>query len=236
MPDLYLYDADFDASMEKSIAKAGYRIPGDNVLPIKDWGHLAKAMMHNAEVGQLVLCFHSFDGGMLVGSEGRTLSEESVSKLFTKRPKIRNIAFTGCNVGNRPDEMAAFARMFKAETVSGYTWSTVKQLITATFPKGTREEAIKKTLAPFEPYIAGALPAANVLATNATHKEVTVKLVGLYGSADGETASAMPIPDREGKNRKPWKSAKKREINASEVPVGASDSPVVPFELVTVKF
>jgi hypothetical protein len=240
MADLYLYDSEFDASTEQTIAQQGYGI-ADKPIPTRDWKSLAETIMKQTKVGQLVLSFHSFDGGMVVGGNARTLSEESVTKLFTKRPTINKIAFAGCNVGNRPAEMAAFARMFGAKSVSGYTWSTVKQTLKIKLPKGTTEEAAKKVLDPLEQYVVGVLPAAKVVATQ-THKsrkDYEVNLVILYGSDDGSTASAIPIPERESKNRKPWKKAAKTEIPATQAKKAEQayqSSPVVAFELVTVLF
>lgn len=92
MADLYLHDSDFDAGQEKIIANGMYGI-ADKPVPIDDWPALAAAMQKHTRIGHLAFSFHSFDGGMIVGSEGRELGEASVTKLFTKPPRVDKISF-----------------------------------------------------------------------------------------------------------------------------------------------
>ena len=113
MADLYLHDSDFVATEEKIIAKGMYGI-AEKPLPIDDWNGLAEAVQKQTKIGHLAFGFHSFDGGMMVGSDGRELGEELVRKLFTKPPQVDKISFFGCNVGNRPVQMAAFGKIFGA--------------------------------------------------------------------------------------------------------------------------
>jgi hypothetical protein len=237
MADLYLHDTDFDAGQEKIIANGMFGIAGKPV-PIDDWAGLATVIQKHTKIGHLAFSFHSFDGGMIVGGEGRELGEASVVKLFTKPPQVGKISFFGCNVGNRPVQMAAFGKMFSAKSVSGFTWWTIKTPINVKLPKGVAEKDIKAALDPFVPYSVELIPAANVLfKTQTSRKDHEINLVAVYGSPDGSFASAIPIPLGEQKNRKPWKNAVKKTIklaDAASIEKAYQASPVVAYELLTV--
>ncbi|MGH6960988.1 MAG: hypothetical protein ACREE7_10930, partial [Dongiaceae bacterium] len=207
-------------------------------VPIGDWKGLATAIQKHAKLGHLAFSFHSFDGGMLVGGDGRELGEESVKKLFTKPPKVDKISFFGCNVGNRPVQMAAFGKIFSAKTVTGFTWWVIRQLVNIKLPKGVSEKQIKAVLEPLAPFSVELIPAANVLVKLYTsRKDHAVTIVAVLGSPDGSFASTIPIPIPERKNHKPWKEAVKKEIKAAAAATTEKDyqsSPVVAFELLTV--
>lgn len=237
MADLYLHDSDFDAGQEKIIANGMYGIT-DKPVPIDDWPALAAAIQNQTRIGHLAFSFHSFPGGMIVGSDGRELGEASVVKLFTKPPQVDKISFFGCNVGNRPVQMAAFAKMFGAKSVSGFTWWMIKTPINVKLPKGVDEKRIKAVLDPFVPYSVELIPAANVLVkTHISRKDHEINLVAVYGSPDGSFASTIPIPLGEQKNRRPWKDAIRKTIKAADAAAtekAYQASPVVGFELLTV--
>lgn len=237
MADLYLHDSDFDAAQEKIIANGMFGIT-EKPVPIDDWKGLAAAIQKHTKIGHLALSFHSFGGGMIVGSEGRELGEESVTKLFTKPPQVDRISFFGCNVGNRPVQMAAFGKLFAAKSVTGFTWWTIKQPVNVKLPKGVSEEKIKKALDPFVPYSVELIPAAEVLVkTHTSRKDHEINIVAVYGSPDGSTASTLPIPLGEQKNRKPWKEAVKKMIklaDAAATEKAYDASPTVAYELLTV--
>lgn len=207
-------------------------------VPIDDWKGLAAAIQKHTRIGHLTCSFHSFGGGMIVGSEGRELGEESVGKLFTKPPPVDKISFFGCNVGNRPVQMAAFGKLFGAKSVSGFNWWMIKQPVNVKLPKGVEEKRIKAALDPFAPYSAELIPAANVLVkTHTSRKDHEINLVAVYGSPDGSTASALPMPLGEQKNRKPWKEAARKTIKLADAATAEKvydASPIVAFELLTV--
>lgn len=237
MADLYLYDPEFDAGHEKIIAKGMFGI-GDKPVAVDDWKGLATALQKHAKLGHVAFSFHSFDGGMIVGGDARQLGEESVKKLFTKPPKAEKISFFGCNVGNRPVQMAAFATLFGAKTISAFTWWTIKTPISVKLPKGVAEKKIKDALEPFAPYSVELIPAANMLVkTYTSRKDHEVTLIAVYGSPDGSFASTIPVPFGEQKNRKPWKEAVKKSIktaDAAATETAYQSSPVVAFEFLTV--
>ena len=237
MADLYLFDSNFDAAGERIIAKGMYGI-AEKPVPIDDWDGLAAAIQKQTKIGHLAFGFHGFDGGMQVGGDGRWLGEELVKKLFTKPPQVDKISFFGCNVANRPVDMAAFGKIFGAASVTGFTWSTIKTPIKIELPKGVAEKKIKDALDPFVPYSVELIPAANVLIkTHTSRKDHVINLVAFYGSHDGTTASSLPIPFGEQKNRKPLKEAVKKTIKVADAAATEKTyqaSPIVGFELLTV--
>ena len=52
--------------------------------------------------------------------------------------------------------------------------------------------------------------------THTSRKDHEINLVAVYGSPDGSTASSIPIPLGEQKNRKPWKEAAKKTIKLAD--------------------
>ncbi len=237
MSDLFLFDKEFDPKVEAIAAKGMFGIK-DKPVPVGSWEDLAKEIQRQAQIGKLVLSFHSFPGGMLVGGNGRELGEKSVRDLFKKPPRVESISFVGCNVGGRPVQMVAFAKLFSAKKVSGYTWYVVKQTVSIKIPKGTSKETIKSTLDPFVPYSAEMLPAADLIAKVYAFKQnYTLNLVAYYGSSEGDAASTIPISAAERRKHKPWTAAVKVDIRASEADAKEKfyeKTPVVDFELVTV--
>lgn len=239
MPDLYVHDDEFDTALEAQTA-AG--IFGITIKPVgvADWAALGKAVRAQAKWDRVVFSFHAYPGGMLVGGNARTLDEASVRAEFVpangRAPAIGAIDFMGCDIGSRPAIMLAFADLFGARRVTGFTWSVVKQPFTIDLPKGVNAAKIDAALQPFAPYAAGTLPAGTVLATRAKFATLKHTMVAYYGSADGAVASALPIPLAEQKNLKPWKQATKRIVKASEAAKVEAEfiSPIVPFQLVSV--
>ena len=240
MGTLFLYDSDFIADEERMFAQWASN-SSDKPVPIDDWPGLAAAIMGQSKISQLVLHFHSYDGGILVGSENKTLDEPSVAALFTKPgskpPQIDTITFLGCNVGGRPAALLAFADLFKAKSVSGYTWYVVHQRITINFPKGMSEADVKKFLDPYVPYAINPLPAAPVLAKVLGSRKVDQDILVFYGSRD-ESFTPIPIEPGKGRTHKSWKDAEPVTIPANDAKAkeqAYQADPVLPFWLVTVK-
>jgi hypothetical protein len=123
--------------------------------------------------------------------------------------------------------------------VTGFTWWTIKQPVNVKLPKGVSAEQIKKALDPFVPYSVELTSAAEVLVKTPTlRKDCELNLVAVYGSPDGSTTSALPVPLGERKNRKPWKDAVKKTIKPADAAATekADDaSPIVAYELLTLK-
>jgi hypothetical protein len=237
--NLFLYDSDFKVSEELMFAQ--WMKTPEKPVPVDDWGGLATAIMGQSRIDKLVLHFHSYDGGLLVGSENKTLDEPSVAALFTKKgakvPQIDSIAFIGCNLGGRPAAVLAFADLFKTKVTTGYTWFIVHQLFTIHFKKGMDEADVKKALDPFAPYAINTLPAAPVLAKVLLSRDVDQDVFVLYGSRD-ESFTDIPIAAGKQRTHKPWTQAEPVTILANEARKkedAFQADPVLPFWLVTIK-
>ena len=190
MADLFLYNSasDFDADADAIMAKGLFGITDSNlIVPIDDWEGLAKEIQKHPKIDRLVLHFHAFSGGMLVGGNGRELNEKSVLDLFTKPPKITKISFVGCHTGKAPTNMWTFAKIFSASSVSGFTWTVVWQWMTFKFPKGVTEKASRDMLTPFEKLAVEMLPAPKIIEATAKSGDRIVKTVAMYGSSDDGT-------------------------------------------------
>ena len=90
------------------------------------WKALADRILGYGEIGQLILAFHSYGGGLMIGNRIRDLDQKKVKDLFFPRsgklpPKTDSIIFEGCSIAQRPVRMANFARWFRARQVSGRT-------------------------------------------------------------------------------------------------------------------
>jgi hypothetical protein len=240
---LYLYDSDLDVEVEKKVCIYLFNIADIKTMKaIKSWEDLAKTILSYSEIGQLVLSFHSYDGGIIVGVKGKNLDE--VGSLFAKKrgepapTKVREINFFGCNVASGPTRLAAFAKLFRAKKVSGYTWSVGTQALSVNFDKGTDEETVRKTLAGYLKFIIGTLPDAKSVAASCRSRKVKLQFVVAYGSKDG-SAAAFPLKPGKEREFKPLSEAKRRVVSARTVDTLEQeyiDSPSPSFEHVTVTF
>jgi hypothetical protein len=112
--------------------------------------------------------------------------------------------------------MASFAQWFRAEKVSGYTWSIVVQQAWIKIPKGTDEASIKKDLSPYKNYIISNLPDPQALAKRCRAGDIKETFIISYGSEDG---SAAKFPLKPGQERvyRPLSSARDRTVKALDV-------------------
>jgi hypothetical protein len=123
---------------------------------------LAKEISRHKQLDELVLDFHGYPGGIILDDGGYSLSDQKVSKSFAKTAtKIEHIRFEGCWVGEAPDEMATFGRLFSAQYVSGFTWTCWTNEIELTIPKGITAKALKDYLKLFEMWLMPGTPPMN---------------------------------------------------------------------------
>ena len=240
LPQLYLYDQESDRQSELLIAKYRYNITKDaRVKPVKDLRDLAAKINSEQQIGHLVLSFHGFGGGIIVGKHAYNLDDSKVKSTLTSTrrgsvPSVERINFFGCNIGLKPSRLKSFAGIYGARRASAYTWFIVHQKISLTIPKGNTVQDVEKTLENYEAYILGTPDPAG-LAARAGAKDAQVPLILVYGSKDGSTAK-FPIGFGQKRNFQPLSQAKKTEIKAANVAKADTeyDAPVVFFEYVTV--
>lgn len=240
--DLFMYDSDMERPVQLLIAKGKYNITTDkSIIAIESWEALAKKILSFSIIDHLVLSFHAYSGGMLIGVTAKDLDAKSVKQLFTNKKgvvptRIEKISIDGCNIAEQPARMATFAKWFDARQISGYTWSLVFQKIQIVFSKGSDESSIKKQLAPYRKFVISDLSDAATLTHRCKSAKLNISFVIAYGSDDGSEAT-FPITPKQEKTIKPLGSARQRKIDLSNVPSlqkEYDDSIVQPFEHVTI--
>ena len=240
--ELFLYDSDMDRRVQLMVAKGKYNISnGKSVVAIDSWKALAKKILSFSKIDHLVLSFHAYSGGMLIGVEAKDLDAKNVKKLFTNKAgvvstRIEKIDISGCNVAEHPTRMARFAKWFNARQISGYTWSLGFQRIKIDIPKASDEGSIKKLLKPYRKFVISNLPKAGTLANRCKSGRLRIAFVISYGTEDG-THATFPIPSRQEKYIKPLSSARERSIhlpNVASLQKEYDDSVIQLFEHVTI--
>jgi hypothetical protein len=118
---LFLFGS--DQRRAASALAAMRKIGRDQQKEVNTVTDLAKELGKHKSLDQLVLYYHGMPGGIILDDVGAKLSEPEITKPFAKTStKIEHISFEGCWVGEAPDEMAVFGRLFGAKDVSGFTW------------------------------------------------------------------------------------------------------------------
>jgi hypothetical protein len=112
----------------------------------KSLAELAKIVNGYKELDELVLFFHGMPGGITFEQDSWALSDPAVAKAFAKTAKIGTIRFEGCWVGEAPDEMAIFGKLFQAKKVCGFTWTSYYAMVKLDVPEGVTEDTMRKAL------------------------------------------------------------------------------------------
>jgi hypothetical protein len=73
-------------------------------------------------------------------------------------PRIDKIVFESCVVGQAPDQLAAFGKLFRADSVTGGSWFHVVRKFSLPLPKASTEAAIVERLKPFQKYLIAGNP------------------------------------------------------------------------------
>ncbi len=242
--ELFIYDSDLDKDIQWVIAQKRYNISSrKNMFAVKSWKALSKNVLQYKKIGHLVLSFHSYGGGLIIGGNVRDLDEKSVKKLFTNpsnvtTTQVDKISFDGCNVANKPRRLANFAKWFGAKSVSGYTWFIVVQKYSIEIPKGNDASSIRKDLAHYRKYVISTLPDATALSNRCRTQTIKVPFILSYGSEDGRTVQ-FPLRPRDQRTIKALDEAAKRNIAAAgvnQLQKEYDDAVIQAFEQVTITF
>ncbi len=237
MANLFVYDPEFNDLTEKSLAKGLFGIDRDSVVAADSWNNLAAEIRKRPVIDHLVFGFHGTDSGMAVGGDNRNLDDKSVTTLFAQTSRVGKVSFANCRVGNGPAKMRDFAKLFGAQSVTGYTWWLVTQVLTFKFPKGSEEPAIKAALAPLQGFTVEVLPTPSILKAQTRGAPRELKIVTLYGSADAQPASKFPFTMTDARTHKAYTLATKKSLTAAQVDDAQrvyDRTPLPDFELVTV--
>jgi len=238
---LYVFDKTDKVVGEEILAREIFKTARKNMVGVGSWDDLARVIKRHASIDHLVLSFHGYEGGLIVGNNSRYVDEASVIKLFQSKsgagvPTINNISFVGCNVGGRPAKMATFAKLFSAKTVSGYTWYMVRQEITVELPPGNTVSDINKFLSPYVNFVRPKINAAAMVAATKKRRK-KFKLLVMYGARSYSTIDSFPLDSRKKREYKPIGEASQTNIDAASakrVEAEFDESPVTTFQKVTV--
>jgi hypothetical protein len=137
-------------------------------------------------------------------------------------PQIQEIQFESCVVGQSPDQLVSFGRLFHATKVSGYTWWHVLSLLSASFAQGKTEKEIDESLNRFRKYLSEGNPSAKEIAEQCKSGPVATKFLLEWLVNEGADPPNLP-PIFGGKWRtgnpehfKPVKDLIKRPISSGE--------------------
>lgn len=237
---LYLHD-NKEGKTERIMARALFGFRSKDVVKVDSWESLATTITNHSSIEHIVLSFHGYGGGIIVGNNSKYLDESSLKKLFLSKTgevqtQIKKITFTSCNVGNRPAKMAAFAKYFNAASITGYTWFIVHQLVSATLYKGDTskvDDLIK--------YRNVVFPKLNIASITAEVKRRDVKkdFLIIYGARNYAHLNQLDFPISFSKSRdfKPLGDARERRLSFSEtakVEKEMEDLSISEFEKITV--
>ena len=130
-----------------AVIAALYKVGLKEQQAIDSLEEMAKAINAHKNIEELIIFVHGFSGGMLLGENSYSLDDEVVTKAFEKKlTKVEHIRFEGCWVGESPNRMATFGRLFDAKTVSGFTWVHWLNEITLNLPRGTTSKSLEDVL------------------------------------------------------------------------------------------
>jgi hypothetical protein len=216
---------------------------------------MAKLIGQQQALDQLLIYAHGFPGGFVVETpndagerHGYNFSDEAISKAFANsHTKIDHIRFEGCWVGEAPNEMAVFGRLFNAQDVSGYNWTHFTNEAKVTIPKGATADDLKSAWKSFWKWVVPYPPRTmQQLASLAQQRDVKMVLpLEWYKYEDDDTDNTLPPSTSfEGSNKgqnieitdpsyKARWQASKRTVPAKDAKHSSNPSP--PFEYVTVQ-
>jgi hypothetical protein len=214
-----------------------WKIGHEQQMEVNTLSEVVKEIGKNKNLDRLILYFHGLPGGIILDDVGSNLSDPEITKAFSKTvTKIEHIGFEGCWVGEAPDEMLAFGRLLKAKDVSGFTWACWSNDIEITIPKGVTARGLSDVLKSYATWLAPGSPPIAQLASMAGRTDIKKQLLMLWYQYT--TEEKPPYLDDNFKKSgshtyKTRADAKARSIEAKDAV--RSDSPIPPFEYVTVK-
>jgi hypothetical protein len=228
-------------SEESIVAAELYRVTDKSAIhSINNWDQLARIINGHAGIAHLVLDFHGSPGAIMVGVEPIELDDHSIVESFKPKagvlpPRINEISFFGCEVGQKPRRVAALGKLFDAKKMSAYTWPIVTESRIVRFPKGNDAATVQATIKPYEAFI---IPRADpaAIANECRTRDITKMFVVVYGSQDG-TRATFPLPFGADRTYKPLKDAEPKRITfkAATAMEHEINSPAPPFQLVVIQ-
>lgn len=199
-------------------------------VEVNSWKQLKTKICRYKRLATLILFAHGPD--LEFGGEIKGIGGKIVNKLFAScKTKIDKIEFEGCWVGEKPNEMAAFAQLFSAKSASGFTWASATAPIDIELPKGTSVKGVRSALKPYSRYLIN--PDYGSLAARAKRRDAKVRVWMHWFNPDADENQPPSGEDAMlAKNYKPRSAADEVEVTASSAK--KTSAPVTPFQHVTV--
>jgi hypothetical protein len=259
---LFFYDPEGDmARWDVLYAKRVLKIKDETKMKTaKSWEDLARKIKRYRKIDRLVLSFHGAPGALIVGSHYKELDSTFVKDLFTKPErakkvprgagnpsklvpfrltKIDRIDIESCNVAKRPDMMVAFAKLFHAKRISGWTYFRVLTFVTLDLSQGVTEAQVREliTRRKYKEYLLPDNPTPAQIAEKAKKERYKVRLLAMW-FRDSYDDSPLPDNPNERTYRPPGDYGVEREIrgeaDAKTAVSDYSDELLLPFHHVTV--
>ena len=225
---LFLYDGSLRTG---AVAFAGLIGHGAaKKAEVNDWKQLKTKICRYKKLDTLIILAHGPD--LEFGGEVRSLGGSSVKKLFTDcKTKIGKIEFEGCWIGEKPRDMAEFARLFSAKSASGFTWASATSALEMELPKGIDQKGVRAALKPYRKFLIK--PDYAKLAALARKRDAKVKVWMHWFNPDAN--ERLPPTGEDAMLTKSYKP----RADAAEVKVTAEaaknvTAPVTSFQHVTV--
>jgi hypothetical protein len=220
-------------------AYAKYVLKGAEKRNVNSWEELSVELHKYQSIEQVVLYFHGTPGSLIIGGDPRDL--DKVSNLFlAPNPKIKQIDLDACSVGEAPDKLVPFARIFGASTITAWTYFHVGKPEKFDVPRGDVDLSVLRTkYADHKDYFLPGTPTFDEMARNPSTYNLGVE----WFRIDLRDDPLPPAPgpgglDQRGKTFKRRSDAKPRRINSDKAKelreLYKSKGPDVPFEQVII--
>jgi hypothetical protein len=237
---LFITQAGDPENLKFANAYANQVLKGAEIRSANSWDELSAVLREYQSIEQVVLMFHGSPGSLTIGGVNKSL--DKVGNLFpAPNPKIKQIDFEACSVGEGADELVPFARIFGASTVRA--WSYFHYFITTkvSIPEKMDSQglnSLRDQLAKYSGYFLPGTPSVDALAK----KPGTYDLVAEWFRIDLNTDPLPPAPgpgdqDQRGKTFKRRSDAKPRRTSSDKVKELRKlyESPTRPFEQVIIE-
>jgi hypothetical protein len=246
MAKLLLYDPEFREHLPAMAST--WKIGLKERIAIRSLAEVVKAIGQYTDLEEVIFWFHGVPGGIIIGQHGYDMSAQPLRQAFAKnKTRIWNIRFEGCWVGEAPDEMAQFGRLFDAWCVYGYTWAHWHASAVVTIPKGATVKSLEGTvMKDLQRWLAPDSPKLEQLASMAVQRDVRTKLNLEWYEYSGTSATPPPWEKAKGQQLtnferfstvkyKRRSEAGKRVLTDRETEEISNTNPTSPFEYVQVR-
>lgn len=139
------------------------KIQSSSLLFVNSWEELVKKLQEYEHIEKLVLFTHGIPGGIGIGHEFEDLGVVANRFKGQPTPKIKEIDFEGCNIGDFSEEsnvdgLVNFVDTFGTTKFSAWNKFHVDAPSDLIIPNGTTVQQIEGTLAKYKDYLIPGTP------------------------------------------------------------------------------